>query len=111
MSDEQQTREERRVRAALWPADIQVQRVVIGALAPRPKRHGPRAFQLLATGGLGLALVLAAVWWPKAPQQPALHIVGTGSLVVVTSDDGQRLIVSTRGEANASGEYVIAVSR
>jgi hypothetical protein len=111
MSDDQQTSEERRVRAALWPGDDQVQRVVRGALGPRPKRHGPRAFQLLATGGLGVALVLAAVWWSKAPQQPALHIVGSGSLVVVTNDDGQRLIVSTRSEPNASGEYVIAVSR
>ena len=36
MSDDQQTSEERRVRAALWPGDDQVQRVVRAHWAPDP---------------------------------------------------------------------------
>ena len=56
-------------------------------------------------------LVIGQLWRASAPLPPALHISGTGSVVVVTSDDGKRWVVNVQREPAARGEYVIAFPR
>jgi hypothetical protein len=108
MRDDLPTNVERRVREVLQPRDEQVQRVVKSALASEQHLRARRGLRLLALGTLAVTVVLGMLWWPKAPPQPALHIAGTASLVVVTSDDGKRWLVNTRCDSNVLGEYVIA---
>jgi hypothetical protein len=56
-------------------------------------------------------LVIAQFWRASAPLPPALHISGTGSVLVVTSDDGKRWVVNVQRESTARGQYVIAFPR
>jgi hypothetical protein len=86
-----------------------VRHVIAGALSLDRQIH-PLRPGLLAACVVAL-LVIVQLWRASAPLPPALHISGTGSVVVVTSDDGQRWVVNVQRESTARGEYVIAVPR
>jgi hypothetical protein len=113
MGDDDVTSAERRLRAVLQPDDERVRHVIAGALSPDRQIHPLRPLGLLAACVVAVValLVVVQLWRASAPLPPALHISGTGSVVVVTSDDGKRWIVNVRHESTARGEYVIAFPR
>ena len=110
MRDDDVTSAERRLRAVLQPDDERVRHVIARALSPDRQIHPLRPLGLLAACVVAL-LVIVQLWRASAPLPPALHISGTGSVVVVTSDDGKRWVVNVRREPTARGEYVIAFPR
>lgn len=110
MRDDDLTSAERRLRAVLQPDDERVRPVIAGALSTDRQIHLLRPLGLLAACVVAL-LVFVQLWRASAPLPPALHISGTGSVVVVTSDDGKRWVVNVQRESTASGEYVIAFPR
>jgi hypothetical protein len=110
MHDDDVTNVERRLRAVLQPDDERVRRVIVGALSPDRRIHPLRPLGLLV-GCVVALLVIAQFWRTSAPLPPALHISGTGSVLVVTSDDGKRWVVNVQRESTARGEYVIAFPR
>lgn len=110
MRDDDVTSAERRLRTVLQPDDEGVRQVIAGALSPDRQIHPLRPLGLLAACVVVL-LVIGQLWRASAPLPPALHISGTGSVVVVTSDDGKRWVVNVRREPAARGEYVIAFPR
>ena len=97
---------ERRLNLVLRPGDESVARVIAGALRPsqlRPRRH---------VGVIGASIALAAaaafLWRGTAPSPAPLVISGSGSIVVVTSEDGRRWLIQAPQSSPARGEYVIA---
>jgi len=110
MRDDDVTNVERRLRAVLRPDDERVRRVCAGALSPDRQIHPLRPLGLLVACVVAL-LVIAQFWRESAPLPPALHISGTGSVLVVTSKDGKRWVVNVQREPTARGEYVIAFPR
>jgi hypothetical protein len=100
---------ERRLRDVLRSRDERVNMVIGRALAGprRPRRVGVR---LLAAVTLAV-IVLGAlvVWRASAPRPPTLTILGSGSVIVVMSEDGRRWILNQQTEPAAHGQYVIAV--
>ena len=110
MRDDDVTSAERRLRTVLQPDDERVRQVIAGALSPDRQIHPLRPLGLLAACVVVL-LVIGQLWRASAPLPPALHISGTGSVVVVTSDDGKRWVVNVQREPAARGEYVIAFPR
>ena len=110
MRDDDVTSAERRLRAVLQPDDERVRHVIAGALSPDRQIHPLRPLGLLAASVVAL-LVIAQFWRASAPLSPALHISGTGSVVVVTRDDGRRWVVNAQRNSTARGEYVIAFPR
>jgi hypothetical protein len=110
MRDDDVTSAERRLRAVLQPDDERVRHVIAGALSTDRQIHLLRPLGLLAACVVAL-LVFVQLWRASAPLPPALHISGTGSVVVVTSDDGKRWVVNAQRESTARGEYVIAFPR
>ena len=110
MRDDDLTNAERRLRAVLQPDDEGVRRVIAGALYPNRQIHPLRPLGLLAACIVAL-FVIAQFWRASAPLSPALHISGTDSFVVVTSDDGRRWVVNAQRNRTARGEYVIAFPR
>ena len=73
-------------------------------------RDRPAARQVRVIGAVMLAFaVVAALLWRGTPPLPApLVISGSGSIVVVTSDDGRRWLIQAQQSSPARGEYVIA---
>jgi hypothetical protein len=110
MRDDDVTNAERRLRAVLQSNDERVRRVIAGALNSNRQIHPLQTLGLLAACVVAL-LVIAQFWRASAPLPPALHISGTGSVVVVTSDDGRRWVVNAQRNSTARGEYVIAFPR
>jgi hypothetical protein len=99
---------ERRLRAALRPDDERVRRVIEGALSSRSGTDWLRRFPLVAAGTAGLVVIVAAlVWYEPASAPSGLHISGSGSVIVVTSDDGRRWMVDTDRSSEVRGAYVI----
>jgi hypothetical protein len=98
---------ERRVRAVLRPDQEQVRHVIKGALAIATAPQRQRHVRLLAAGTAALAIVVALIWRTSAPVAPVLHISGSGSVIVVTSDDGRRWVVNTQRTSEVRGAYVI----
>jgi hypothetical protein len=108
-NDDVLTGAERQMRDVLRPGDDRIRHVIDGALSS-PRNRRPTRLLLVATG-LALATAAAAVGWRAyVPPRAAagLHISGTGSVLVVTSDDGRRWVVDARRDREASGAYVIA---
>ena len=107
MRDEDRSSDgERRVNRVLRPGDDSVARVIAGALrASQQRRRRPVA----VIGASMLALVVAAAFWWRgtAPSPAPLVISGSGSIVVVTSDDGRRWLIQAPQGPPARGEYVI----
>ena len=110
MRDDDVTNVERRLRAVLQPDDERVRRVIAGALSSDRQIHPLRPLGLLVACVVAL-LVIAQFWRASDPLPSALHISGTGSILVVTSDDGKRWVVNVQRESTARGEYVIAFPR
>jgi hypothetical protein len=110
MRDDDLTSAERRLGAVLQPDDERVRQVIASALSPDRQIYPLRPLGLLAACVVVL-LVIGQLWRASAPLPPALHISGTGSVVVVTSDDGKRWVVNVQRESTARGEYVIAFPR
>ncbi len=107
MSDEDRVSEgERHLTRVLRPGDDSVARVIAGALGPhqqRPRRHvGVMGASLLA-----LAIAAALLWRGTAPSPGPLEISGSGSILVVTSDDGRRWLIQAPQSPPPPGEYVI----
>jgi hypothetical protein len=57
---------------------------------------------------LALAVAAAFLWRGTAPPPAPLVISGSGSIVVVTSDDGRRWLIQAQQSSPSRGEYVIA---
>ncbi len=98
--------DERRLNLVLRPSDESVARVTASALRPsqqRPRRH----VGVIGASMLGLAVVAALFWRGTAPSPAPLVISGSGSIVVVTSDDGRRWLIQAPQSPPARGEYVI----
>jgi hypothetical protein len=57
---------------------------------------------------LALAVAAAFLWRGTSPTPGPLVISGSGSIVVVTSDDGRRWLIQAQQSSPARGEYVIA---
>jgi hypothetical protein len=105
--DEVLTNLERRLRAALRPDDERVRHVVEGALSSGSGIDWPRRLRLVAAGAAALVIVAALVWPASAPAPRGLHVSGSGSVIVVTSDDGGRWVVNTDRSSEVRGAYVI----
>ena len=100
---------ERRVRAVLQPTRDRAAAIARRALAQRApstvRRHAP----WVAIAAVAVLIVGAIVWRGWRPAEPALHIWGSGSLVVVTRDDGRRWLVDGERQPAPRGQYVIVV--
>lgn len=107
--DEVLTAAERQVRAVLQPGDERVRGVIARALSPERVRHVRLRPRLLAAAAVALLAIGIVVWRASPPAPPTLHISGSGSVIVVTSDDGRRWVVDDRRESDARGQYVIAI--
>lgn len=108
MRDEDRVTEgERRLNRVLRPGDESVARVIAGALRPGQRR--PRRYVgVIGACMLAVAVAAALVWRGTAPSPAPLVISGSGSIVVVTSDDGRRWLIQAQQSPPARGEYVIA---
>ena len=108
MRDEDRLSEgERRLNLVLRPGDESVARVIAGAL--RPSQQRPRRYLgVIGASMLALAVAAAFLWRGTAPSPAPLVISGSGSIVVVTSDDGRRWLIQAQQSSPARGEYVIA---
>ena len=97
---------ERRLSQALRPGDDSVARVIAVAVTRQQRPRRP----VRVMGALMLASVVAAalLWRGTAPSPAPLVISGSGSIVVVTSDDGRRWLIQAQQSPPARGEYVIA---
>ena len=108
MRDEDRVSEaERRLNLVLRPGDESVARVIAGALRSgqqRPRRH----VGVIGACMLALAVAAAFLWPGTAPSPAPLVISGSGSIVVVASDDGRRWLIQAQQSSPARGEYVIA---
>ena len=108
MRDEDRSSEgERRLHLVLRPGDASVARVIARALRPsqqRPRRH----VGVIGASLLALAVAATLFWRGTAPSPAPLVISGSGSIVVVTSDDGRRWLIQTQQSSPGRGEYVIA---
>jgi hypothetical protein len=100
---------ERRLRAVLRPTVEGAAAVASRALAPPGRATSRRRAALMAAVTLTLLLASAVVWRASTRPQPALHIWGSGSVVVVTRDDGRRWVVDGGHEPAPTGQYVIVV--
>jgi hypothetical protein len=100
---------ERRLRAALRPDDERVRHVIRGALSSGNGIDRWRRLPLVAAGAVALVIVAALAWYsyPSAPR--GLHVSGSGSMIVVTSDDGRRWVVNTSRSSEVRGGYVIVI--
>ena len=99
---------ERRLRVMLRPDDERVTDVINRALSPERRiRSGWRGRVLVLT--TVAVLVLAAMWRASTPRPAALTISGSGSVIVVTSEDGRRWILDERNESEPRGQFAIAV--
>jgi hypothetical protein len=105
--DEVLTEVERRLGAALRPDAERARRVAIGALSSATGKAWRPRLALVAAGTAVLAIVAALVWRASAPAQSDLHVAGSGSVIVVSSDDGRRWLVSTDRRVEVRGTYVI----
>jgi hypothetical protein len=108
MRDEDRLSEgEQRLNLVLRPGDESVARAIAGALRAsqqRPRRH----VGVIGASMLALAAAAAFLWRGTAPSPAPLVISGSGSIVVVTSDDGRRWLIQAQQSSPARGEYVIA---
>lgn len=98
---------ERRLNLVLRPDDESVARVIAGSLRPgqqRPRRH----VGVIGASMLALAVAATFLWRGTAPSPAPLVISGSGSIVIVTSDDGRRWLIQAQQSSPARGEYVIA---
>ena len=98
---------ERRLRVALRPDDDDVRHVVQGALASGSGIERQRRLPLVAAAISALVIVSALVWRVSAPAPGGLHVSGSGSVIVVTSDDGRRWVITTDRSPKVRGAYVI----
>lgn len=106
--DDVLTDAERRMRTVLRPTDEGAAAVASRALAP-PLPATPRRRAALTVAVILTLLLAGAVWRASTPPQPAMHIWGSGSLVVVTRDDGRRWVVDGGHAPAPTGQYVIVV--
>jgi hypothetical protein len=107
MRDEDRLSEgERRLNLVLRPGDESVARVIAGAL--RPSQQRSRRHVGVIASMLALAVAAAFLWRGTTPPPAPLVISGSGSIVVVTSDDGRRWLIQAQQSSPARGEYVIA---
>jgi hypothetical protein len=107
--DDLPTPAERRVQAVLRPTNDRAAAVAGRALTPQG-RPSMRLRPVLISAVTITVLIVGALMWRASPNpQPTVHIWGSGSLVVVTRDDGQRWIVDGGREPEARGNYVIVV--
>ena len=108
MRDEDRLSEaERRMNLVLRPGDESIARVIAGALHPSRRRPG-RHVGVIGASMLALAVAAAFLWRGNPPSPAPLVISGSGSIVVVTSDDGRRWLIQAQQSPPARGEYVIA---
>ena len=99
--------DERHLNLVLRPGDEVVARVTAGALRrsqQRPRRH----VGVIGASMLALAVAVTFLWRGTSPAPAPLVISGSGSIVVVTSDDGRRWLIQAQQNPPARGEYVIA---
>lgn len=107
--DDVPTPAERRVQAVLRPPNDQAAAVARRALRPGG-RPSMRLRRVVISAVTLTVLIVGALMWRASPDpEPSVHIWGSGSLVVVTRDDGQRWIVDGGREPAARGHYVIVV--
>ena len=108
MRDEDRLSEgERRLNLVLRPGDESVARVIAGALRPNQQRPRPHV-GVIGASMIALALAAALLSRGTAPAPAPLVISGSGSIVVVTSDDGRRWLIQAPQSSPPRGEYVIA---
>ena len=108
MRDEDRLSEgERRLNLVLRPNDESVARVIAGALRPNQQRPR-RSVGVIGASMLILAIVASFLWRGSAPSPAPLVISGSGSIVVVTSDDGRRWLIQAPQGPPVRGDYVIA---
>lgn len=107
--DDVLTAAERRLGRMLRADDDRVSDVINRALSPeRPIRSRGRA-RLLVAAFIALLALGTFVWRASAPAPAALTISGSGSVIVVTTEDGRRWLVDERNESRPRGHYAIAV--
>jgi hypothetical protein len=107
--DDVLTNVERRLRETLRSDDERVNAVVNRALDSGKATRSPWRRRLVAAGTVALIALGAMVWRASSPPPASLTIWGSGSVIVVTSEDGRRWLVDERGGPSARGQYVIAV--
>lgn len=100
---------ERRLRRALRPGDDRVKDVIDRALSTAGRPRPARVVRLLPAAIVALIAAGVLAWRTWAPGAPALTIRGSGSVIVVTSEDGRRWVVDERDAPAARGQYVIVV--
>ena len=110
MRDENElTAEERRLGRLLRSDDDRVSDVIRRALSPERTTHARARARLLVAAFIALIGLGAFVWRLSAPRSAALTISGSGSVIVVTTEDGRRWVVDERNESRPRGQYAIAV--
>jgi hypothetical protein len=109
--DDRQADPESWLRDLLQPDADGVRRVISHALSPAHRRRSWPPLYLAFGLAVALLVAVAMLWRPAPTREPAWHISGSGSVIVVTSGDGRRWVLDRRRESHASGEYVITVSQ
>jgi hypothetical protein len=107
--DDVLTAAERRLRRVLRSDDDRLGDVITRALsAERRIRFAARARLIVAA--FVAALILGTLLWRASVRPPAaLTISGSGSVIVVTTEDGRRWLVDKRNDSPPRGHYAIAV--
>jgi len=108
---------ERRLHAALTPPDDVVDRVVKRSLTD--EHHKPRSTRFgFVLSAAALAVVISGattLWWQRMAHRQSvaspMTIVGDGSMLVVTREDGRRWLISPRLDRRAQGHYVIVIPK
>ena len=103
------TEGEHRLRHVLRSDDERVSQVITRALAPEPRNRSVAGARLLVAAFMALLVLGTVIWRASAPHPAPLTISGSGSVIVVISDDGRRWILDGRNESEPRGQFVIAV--
>ena len=103
------TEGEHRLSRVLRPENERVRHVITRALAPGPRTRPIGGARLLAAALMALLVLGMVIWRASAPRPASLTISGSGSVIVVTSDDGRRWILDGRNESETRGQFAIAV--
>jgi ferric-dicitrate binding protein FerR (iron transport regulator) len=107
--DDELTAAERRLGRMLRSNQDRVNDVINRALLPQRTMRARGRARLLVAAFIALIVLGAFVWRAPAPPPAALTISGSGSVIVVTTEDGRRWVVDERNESRPRGQYAIAI--
>ena len=100
---------ERRLGRILRSDQDSVSGVINRALSPERTIRARGRARLFVFAFIALTVLGLFVWRASTPSAPALTISGSGSVIVVATEDGRRWFMDERNQSRPRGQYAIAI--